>query len=452
MNNIKNTIKSAFFAVALLLLSGVVAHAGFGISPSDFTVDFLQPGSTYTKTYLISRSGDLSEMDIVVEPDMDVANDWLTFTPGKTFKFQKGARTMDFKVTVNVPQSAEYKAYPGTFTLRAIPSDADVRGVTIAQGLQLKGDIEVTEKEIKKLAVLNIKVEETVIGNPVIVKLKAENKGNVDTSPTLKITVMDLLDKVLEEHDIANLPVIKSGVTEEISGQFTTALEKGEYYLKIEAFLDDELLREEKVVLNITEKKAVVQPATTQKDGEKDGIAKLLEDNKEYLWIVGLVALVGLVVLILISVFWKSREREGKQTDDPMSVAGGSKTSTRVTLSVAFGLLATFALVTNLTSNIEFKEAVLKDRKEEVQGTSDTIRKPAQPMLNVVESVVRGESTGYPVYERSDEKSNVVYEAKENEQLEVVREVGDWYQVKLPTGSMGWVSKSIVKSETRKNQ
>ena len=79
MNNIKNTIKSVVFAVALLLLSSVVAHAGFGISPSDFNVDFLQPGSTYTKTYLVSRSGDLGETNIVVEPDMDIVNEWLTY-------------------------------------------------------------------------------------------------------------------------------------------------------------------------------------------------------------------------------------------------------------------------------------------------------------------------------------------------------------------------------------
>lgn len=451
MNNIKNTIKSAIFAVTLLLLSSVVAHAGFGISPADFNVDFLQPGSTYTKNYLISRSGDLGEMNIVVEPDMEIAEDWLSFTPGKTFTFKKGARTMDFKVTINVPQTAEYKKYPGTFTLRAVPADADVRGVTIAQGLQLNSDIEVTEKEIKDLAVLNIKIADTEIGSPVIVKVTGENKGNVDTTPILKIKVMDLEKKLLEEHDIANLPIIKSGVTEEISGQFVTKLEKGEYYVEVEALLDGESLRKDEMVLNIVEKKAVGQSATTA-DADKSSFATFLEDNKDYLWIIALAALVGLVALILISVFWKSREREGKSTDDTMSVAGGSRTSTRVTLSLAFGLLTAFALLTNAASNVEFKETPMSDRKEEVQGTTDTITRPAQPMLNVVESVVKSNTSGYPVYDKADEKSNVIYEAKENEQLEVVRESGNWYQVKLPTGAMGWVSKSIVKSETTKNQ
>mgnify|MGYP000917327668 CR=1 FL=1 len=91
---------------------------------------------------------------------------------------------MEFKVTINVPQSAEYKKYPGSFTLRAVPADAEVRGVTIAQGLKLNSDIEVTEQEIKNLAILNIKVEDTEIGNPVIVNVTGENKGNVDTIPT----------------------------------------------------------------------------------------------------------------------------------------------------------------------------------------------------------------------------------------------------------------------------
>lgn len=451
MKNVKNTIKSALLAVTLLLLSSVVAHAGFGISPADFNVDFLKPGSTYTKSYLISRSGDLSEMNIIVEPDMDIANDWLSFTPGKSFTFKKGARTMEFKVTVDVPLSAEYKKYPGTFTLRAVPSDAEVRGVTIAQGLELNSDIEVTEEEIKNLAILNIRVERTAIGNPVIVRFVGDNKGNVDTTPTLKIKVMDLQDKVLEEHDIANLATVKAGVTEELSGQFTTALGIGEYYAEVEAFLDGESLRKEKVVLNIVEKEAIKAPETADTVKKGGSISTFLEDNKDYLWIIALAALIGLVVLVLISVFWKNREREGKATDGAASVAGGSTASTRVTLSLAFGLLTVFALITNASSRLELKETVMPDRKAEVQGTTDTIIKPPQPMLNVVEQVVKN-TEGYPVYDRSDESSNVIYEAKENEQLEVVRVSGDWYQVKLPTGAMGWVSKSIVKFETTRNQ
>lgn len=449
MKNIKKTIKSALLAVTLLLLSSVVAHAGFGISPADFNVDFLKPGSTYTKTYLLSRSGDFGEMNIVVEPDMGIANDWLSFTPGKSFTFKKGARTMEFKVTVNVPISAEYKEYPGTFTLRALPSDAEVRGVTIAQGLELNSDIKVTEEEIKSLAIQNIRVEDTVIGTPIVVKLVGDNKGNVDTTPTLKIVIMDLQDKVLEEHDIADLATIEAGVTKEVSAEFGTSLEKGEYYAEVEVFLDGKALRKEKMVFNMVEEKVVTKAGI--EDTDKSSITTFLEDNKDYLWIVALAALIGLLVLVLISVFWKGRDREGKSTDDPLSVAGGSKSSTRVTLSLAFGLLATLAIITNISSNIEVKEAIMPDRQAEVQGTTDTIIKPSQPMLTVVESVVRNKE-GYPVYDRADETSNVIYEAKENEQLEVVRESGDWYQVKLPTGAMGWVSKSIVKSETTRER
>jgi len=449
MKNIKKTIKSALLAVTLLLLSSVVAHAGFGISPADFNVDFLKPGSTYTKTYLLSRSGDFGEMNIVVEPDMGIANDWLSFTPGKSFTFKKGARIMEFKVTVNVPISAEYKEYPGTFTLRALPSDAEVRGVTIAQGLELNSDIKVTEEEIKSLAIQNIRVEDTVIGTPIVVKLVGDNKGNVDTTPTLKIVIMDLQDKVLEEHDIADLATIEAGVTKEVSAEFGTSLEKGEYYAEVEVFLDGKALRKEKMVFNMVEEKVVTKAGT--EDTGKSSITTFLEDNKDYLWIVALAALIGLLVLVLISVFWKGRDREGKSTDDPLSVAGGSKSSTRVTLSLAFGLLATLAIITNISSNLEVKEAIMPDRQAEVQGTTDTIIKPSQPMLTVVESVVRNKE-GYPVYDRADETSNVIYEAKENEQLEVVRESGDWYQVKLPTGAMGWVSKSIVKSETTRER
>lgn len=449
--NIKNTIKSVFLAVALLLLSSVVTHAGFGISPSDFNVDFLQPGSTYTKTYLVSRSGDLGQTNIIVEPDMGIVNDWLTFTPGRTFTFKKGAKTMEFKVTIDVPLTAEYQEYPGTFTLRAVPADAEVRGVTIAQGLQLNSDIEVTMEEIINLAILNIKIDETEIGNPIIVKVTGENKGNVDVTPTLQVTIMDLQGNMLEEHDVANLQGIESGITKEVTGQFETELGIGEYFVDVEAFLGEDSLRSERLVLEITEKKPIVQADTT-KDKKDTKITSFFEENREYCWIIGIAALVGLLVLVLISVFWTSKKRNGEKTDGPASIAGGSTTSTRVTLSIAVGLLTAAALLSNITSFASVNETVVKDPTEEVQGISDTITTPAQPMLNVVESIVRSNDVPYPVYERASEESEVVYEAREDEQLEVVRQSGDWYQVKLPTGEIGWVSKSIVKFETTKDQ
>lgn len=451
MKNIKNTIRSAFFAVTLLLLSSVVAHAGFGISPADFNVDFLQPGSTYTRSYVLSRSGDIGDTNIVVEPDMGVANNWLTFSPGKIFTFKRGVKTMEFKVTINVPETAEYKQYPGTFTLRAIPADAEVKGVTIAQGLQLDSDIEVTKLEIINLAILNIKIDDIEIGNPVIVKVTGENKGNVNSTPTLKLTLMDLNEEMLEQHDLANLQTIESGVTKEVTGQFTTELEIGEYYVDVEAFLGEESLRKERMVLTITAKKPVAQADSTKDKGTAK-ITSFIEDNKDYLWIIAAAALVGLLVLVLISVFWTSKERSGKKTDDIASIAGGSKRSTRVTLSIAVGLLTTFAILSNISSGAKVNVPIVKDPGEEVQGTSDTKVVPKPPMLNVVESVVKPNNIPYPVYESADEESEVIYEAKEDEQLEVVRQSGNWYQVKLPTGKMGWVSRSIVKFETTKNQ
>jgi len=452
MESIKNKIKSVFLAVGLLLLSSMITHAGFGISPADFDVDFLQPGSTFTKTYLISRSGDLGELDVIVEPDMGIVNDWLTFTPGNTFTIKKGARTIDFKVTIDVPLDAEYSEYPGSFTIRAVPAGADVKGVTIAQGLKLNSDIKVTEDEIVNLSILNIVIDDVEFGDPVVVKLTGDNKGNVNTTPTFKVTLMDLEENILEEHEVANLPVVESGVTKEITGQFNTELGVGEYYAKVEVFLEGDLLREEKVVLRIREEK-VTEAVGSTKDSEKGSFASFVGQIKDYIWIIGLAIVVAVLALILLGVFWKSREREGKATTDPLSVAGGSQMTTRVTLSIAFGLLTTFALITNISSGLELTEIPLIDRKQEVQGTSDTIsQRPAQPMLTVVEEVVRANSVPYPVYEKADESSNIIYEAKEDEQLEVTDELGNWYQVKIPTGELGWVSKTIVKSATTKNQ
>lgn len=459
MKNIRNTIKSVFFAVALLLLSSVTIHAasGFGIAPADFNVDFLQPGSTYTKSYLVSRSGDLSAMNVVIEPDMGEVNDWLTFSPSKRFTFAKGVSKMEFKVTINVPDTAEYKPYPGTFTLRAVPADAEIKGVTIAQGLQLTGDIVVTEEEIVRLEIKDITAEDIEFGKPVVIKVTGENLGNVDTTPTLKVKISTLQDELLEEHDVANLQAIKSGETSDVTGNFRTELEKGEYFMDVQAFLGEDLKYEKRLILNIVDKKAPVQAGTTKEDS-LSSITSFIKENSTYFWIVLAAAGVGLLALILINVFWTSREREGKATEDTISVAGGSKQSTRIALSVAFGLLTTFALLVSSSSNIEPNEIKIIDRRPEVQGTSDSLNQPTlprQPMLKVVESAVESTGTPFPVYESASIDSNVIYEAKDDEKLEVVKESGNWYQVKLYVDGIerdGWVSKSIVKYVTTKNQ
>ncbi|MGI6443965.1 MAG: SH3 domain-containing protein [Candidatus Dojkabacteria bacterium] len=448
MKNIKNILQKVALGVMFLALSGALVNAGFGVSPADIINKHLKPGSTYTREFKLSRSGNLDEIMIVLEPEFGEANSWLVFTPGRTFIFEKGERVKTFKVQVRVPETAELKEYPGSLRVKANPSDAAVKGVTIAQGLKIDGDLTLTEENIESLAITLIEVDDIVKGHPVIVDITAKNEGNVDVSPTAKVTIMDSNNNVLEEHELSNLGVVKEDEQKVLSGQFITDLDLGEYYIEIEVFLNAKSLRKDFLVFKIMEEAPVVAKTEKEEVDTTPALFKFLQDNKTYVvWIV-VAILAGMIIYFLISKLWKDKSEEEKEKTS--SIALGSKPSTRQVLSIGFGFLVFVGLFASSLVGIEVKETIVKDRKEEVQGTQDMIKEKQQPMLNVIQSVDSQGDTIYPVYAKADTTSKVIYEAKEDETFTVVEETAGWYKVSLPNGTTGWVSKSIIKSVNRK--
>lgn len=449
MKNIKNILQKVALGVMFLALSGALVNAGFGVSPADIINKHLKPGSTHTQEFKLSRSGSLEEIEIVLEPEFGEANSWLVFKPGRTFTFRKGERVKTFQIQVRVPETAVYKEYSGSLRIKANPVDAAVKGVTIAQALKINGELALTEENIESLAITLIEVDDIVKGNPVIVDITAKNEGNVDVSPTAKVTIMDFEKNVLEEHELSNLGIVKEDEQKVLSGQFATNLDLGEYYIEVEVFLNANSLRKETLVFKILEKipVAVGKTEKTEETDNKSTFVTFLQDNKTYvLWIV-VAVLAALIIYFLISKLWKDKSEEEKEKAS--SIVLGSKPSTRQVLSIGFGFLVFVGLLSSSLVGIEVKETIVKDRKEKVQGTQDMIMEKQQPMLNVIQSVDRQGDTIYPVYAKADTTSEVVYEAKENETFTVIEETAGWYRVSLSNGDTGWISKSIIKSVNR---
>lgn len=448
MKNIKNTLQKFLLGVGILLLSSVVAHARFGISPSDINHEYLKPGSSFTTDFLISRSGSLGETDIIVEPDLGPINSWFTFKPGKVFRFPKGQRTIQFQVVVNVPETAEYKEYTGSLRLKAIPTDQAVKGVTVAQGLKVNAGLTLTEENIEKLAITAIDVGDIVKGNPVKVDVVARNEGNVESSPIAKIKIMDLQMNVLEEQEISSLGSVKPNETKTLTGQFITKLDLGEYFIEVDVLLGDQSLRKEKLVFKIV-KEAPAVADSTKKDSTSSllPIVTFLQNNQKYvLWVV-VAIIAAIIIYLLIDRLWKNKPAEEKEK--VAAVALGSKSSTRQVLSIAFGFLVFLGLFSAALSEIEVKETVVNDSKKEVQGAVDSTVK-SEPMLNVLPSPASDVS--YPVYSQPNTSSSVLYEAKDGETFKVLEISNGWYKVTLKDGSIGWISEASVKSKTTENR
>jgi len=446
----KNWLISIFIGVFIFFLSSVPSFAGFGVSPTDISYENLKPGATFTKTFTISRSGDLNEMQISVEPDLNTIDSWFTYSPGKTFAFPQGQSTTQFEITVDVPDNTPYESYSGVIRLIATPTDQEVRGVTITQGVRLDAGLVVTESDIRDLTITAISIQDSTLNEPITLEITGENQGNVDASPTVHVNIMDLQMNVLEQHDIANFGFIKPNEKDTLYAQFETNLPTGEYFIEVHVLLDGEELREDRLVFQINN---IPSDENEQDDTKSIGFISDIKDffvkNWTYVASIGVASVFEISTYTLISSIWtkglriKGKNIPPKNKKKWWKLLFGSMESTRMALSFGLGFIV-FVVMSSLLNTKDIKRiefAELTNDTQSVQGVKDTVLD--DPILKVFPPI---ELDKYLVYEYPNNTSSVIYEAAENEKFDVIEENEDWYKILLPNNKLGWLQKSIVKS------
>ena len=279
-----------------------------------------------------------------------------------------------------------------------------------------------------------------------VLKDLAKARDIKGTSTMKKAELVEAMLKKDEEEAVASstTPARTKSSEKTVKSKNSAADEKGSVKDKKVSAKGEEA--EEKSAEKVTEEKKPVAAGTVGKEESSSTVpvVKFLQDNKTYVtWIVaGIVA--GLIIYLLISKLWRDKSEEDKARAS--SIALGSQASTRQVLSIGFGFLVFVGLFSSSLVGIEVKETLVKDHKKEVQGTQDTIVTNPQPMLNVIANTDKEGNNIYPIYEKANTASEVIYEAKENETFTVVEETVGWYKISLSGGRTGWVSKSIIKS------
>ncbi|MDX9738933.1 MAG: SH3 domain-containing protein [Candidatus Dojkabacteria bacterium] len=433
--NIKKLTTKIILGTLLLCLSTFSTYAGFGISPTDFNHKFLKPGSTFEKEFMISRSVSLEEMDITIEPTFEGISSWFTYTPSQTFKFKSGQSTITFKIKAQVPEDAKFQDYDGVFRVKAVPSNQEVKGVTITQGIRLDSDLVVTEEDVRSLSILSIKVLDSELNQPIKVQLVGENLGNVDASPTIKVKIMNLNMELLEEHEIVNFGFIKPNQTSTLTGEFDTNLPSGEYFIEVQVLLDAIELRKDRLVFLINN---IPVDETSDENDTFSFINSIFTDFKENFPSILIGSLSLLLVYYLIGKMWKLSglaQKAGKW----WALLLGSHKYTRVALSFFLALqimlLVIFYPLVKEISNKEDAEI------GETQGAQDSTL--PYPTLNVFPEIAVPK---YMIYQNPDINSQILYEAKEDETFDVIEENENWYKVKIENGQYGWLQKVLVKS------
>jgi hypothetical protein len=441
---IKNTTTKILLGIVLFLFSSISTHAGFGVSPTDIYNEYLRPGISFEREFTLSRSGSLEELDIYIETDLEDITSWFSFSPGNNFKFNEGERTTSFTVTVNVPNDAEYKEYNGVVRVKAVPSSQDIKGVSITQGVRLDAGLIVTEVTVRKLSILSIKAHDALLGQPVKIEIVGENQGNVDVAPRIKAKIMNLNMEVLEEHEISDFGFINANQTESLIAEILTELPPGEYFVEVQVFMDEEELRKELMVFNITE-----PSEEDEGSGRSPFIAGLMDffrKNRTFLIIITFAIILALIIEILTYMLtgrlWE-KEKFAQHREKPWAILLGSKRYARAALSFAIGFIILLAIL--LYPAVTIREVENEGGDEVASGETKGVE-DSDFSLMVFPPI---EVPRYLIYQEADTNSEVVYKAMEDQEFDVLEETEDWYKVSLEDGNSGWLEKRMVKSENQ---
>lgn len=433
----KFTIKILLGALLFFLCSTSI-HAGFGISPTDISSEYLKPGASFEREFTISRSESLEEMDIYIESSLPEMESWFTYSPAKVFKLNQGETIKTFKILVNVPMDAEYKNYSGAIRVKAVPSLGDVKGISITQGVRLDANLLVTQDDFKKLSITSITTSDTEVGQPIKIKIEGENLGNIDASPTVKVQLMNLTMEVLEEKEIANFGFIKPNESSTLTAEFLSTLPIGEYFMQVSVILDNQEIRKERLVIKINE--ATATPVTPKDDTMISLVSRIgnfTRENKTFIIYVSIATLIALGIEVTIySLSGKLSKKIFGKTFGRALASNIKYPQAVISFMLAFIVFLSFIFIPIIRKDPPSRSTI-----PQVKGLS--ISENQESTLNVLPpiSVKR-----YLIYEQPDTSSKSIYTASEDEKFNVVDENNDWYKIILGNQDIGWLQKSIVKS------
>ncbi len=454
MKNILKCIYSAAFLLLFTILSTTDVSAGFGVSPTDIIAPHLKPGAVLVKEFTLSRSDELEqELDIVIESDFGDTTSWLSYEPGESFKFEKGAKQKQFKIKVTVPNDAELKDYEGIIRVKASPSESSGGGVSITKGLRMGIKLTVTEQDYAELHILSISTEDMISGEPVKIVVVGENFGNIPVAPSMKVVVSSLNMVKLEEHTIKDFGSVLPNSRKTLTAEFKTEQPVGEYFAEVTVLHDEKELRKERLVFRVDKRSEVVssvEESSSLMDRVKEFISKY-----QTISLLAASLLLAIVIYILLTIVWK-RKSYKKYIKKWWGICLGSKWWSRVLLSLLVGALL-FAL---LMFTIKYFDKDEKDREEssleltteesgETQGVYD---EDVVPVIESKPDPVNSQITekGYPLFSSADFDSAILSYVKDGEQFDVVEERDGWFRVSF-NGGYGWIHTTSISSKEVKD-
>lgn len=425
----RNKLLTLILLALLPLFVVKPALAGFGVSPAEIYNDSLKPGAKFEKEIVLSRSDANENLKVIIETEMGEAESWIKFDLGKEFVFPKGQQRQIVKATVNVPTNADLKNYKGFIRIKASSMDSSVSGVSIIQGARMEVSFITTSMNVDLLNIKGLNIPDVDFQKPIKLLLNIQNNGNTKTAPSKVILeVQDLNKNPVATLETTKLEKIDPNTTKEITAEFENKLNGGEYFGIVKAYLEDKLIRSDRLVFKVGNPPEGYKAPTITKVGFFSGLISSIKDNKVEIIFFFLIPLVPIAVGYILHK--KSKSKKVKKI---------FKIATIAYAIIAFTLL--FFYHQHRLNDIAHPGDKGKVEGETIEIAPTEVSKPKVQSSLVVDK----KASAYPIYRIPDTKSNVVYTATENEKLSVLEEIDGWYRVSTGNGTGGWLPKSSVK-------
>lgn len=427
----KNKLLFSFLIVLLPFILVKPAMAGFGVSPAEIYNDSLKPGATFDKEIVLSRSTADENLKVVIETELGEAESWFTFNPGKEFIFAKGENRKTVKITVSVPKNANLKNYKGVLRIKASSVDSASSGVSIVQGARMEVNLVTTSINLDLLNIKGLNMPEVEFQKPLKLLVNVENNGNTEIAPSkIILEIEDLNKNTIETQEVTKLEKVSANTTKEITAEFKNNLNSGEYFGIIKVYLDDKLIRSDRLVFKVGAAPEGYQAASSEKVNFLTKIISAVKNNKNETIAILLIPL--LPILIGYILFKKSKSK---------------KLKTIFLIDTLIYIIFAIILI-SIYHQKRLNNIAKPGDKGNVQGETIEITPTNIPKNNSEPNLIINndkEKSGYSIYRIPDLNSPVIYTASENEKLNVVKEIDGWYQVLTGQGAGGWLPKSSVK-------
>lgn len=420
----KNKLLTLLILIVLPLFFIKPAFAGFGVSPAEIYNDSLKPGAKFEKEIVLSRSETDETLNVVIDTELGDMESWIKFDQGKEFTFPKGETRKTIKAIISVPNNANLKNYKGTLRIKAFSADSSNSGVSIIKGARMEVTLVTTSINIDVLDVKNLSISDTDFQKPIKLIASIHNGGNTEIAPSkIILEIQDLTKKVIETQEVTRLEKISPNTTKEITAEFKNNLNGGEYFGNVKVYLDDKLLRSDRLVFKINNAPEGYKSVDSKSNNVFNKIASIVKENKN--------EAVAVPVILLIPIV------------TGFALFKGSKSiHFKIIFFVAtLGYLLITSSLLTVYHQYRLQNMAKPGDAGNVKGeTIDTTKVKSESSLIINEEVAT-----YPIYRTPDLNSVVVYKASENEKLNIIREIDGWYEVSISKGTGGWLPKSSVK-------